>query len=89
LATTPSAGGAGTRQDLRALVASEVDLKRIAADTKAPPAAQVAAAVALLDRGWGRPRQALELGIRRTMDDMSDDELLTIVNGVDDQKLVN
>jgi hypothetical protein len=86
LATTPSAGGAGTRQDLRALVASEVDLKRIAADTKAPPAAQVAAAV---DRGWGRPRQALELGIRRTMDDMSDDELLTIVNGVDDQKLVN
>jgi hypothetical protein len=32
-------------------------LARIAADTKAPPAAQVAAACALLDRGWGKPLQ--------------------------------
>jgi hypothetical protein len=49
----------------------------------------VTAAIALLDRAWGRPHQAIELGIRRTMDDMSDDELLAIVNGADDQKLAN
>jgi hypothetical protein len=29
---------------------------------KAPPAARVAAANALLDRGWGKARQALEMG---------------------------
>ena len=37
----------------------------------------------------GRPDQAIERGIRRTMDDMSDDELLSIVNGVDEQKLLS
>jgi hypothetical protein len=35
-------------------------LARIAADSTAPPAAQVAAANALLDRGWGRPMRAVE-----------------------------
>ena len=34
-------------------------LERIATDTTAPAAAQVAAAVALLDRAWGRPAQRL------------------------------
>ncbi len=29
--------------------------------SKAPPAARIAAAVALLDRGWGKPGQAMEL----------------------------
>jgi len=51
------------------------------------PPAQVSAAIALLDRGWGRPRQALEVGINRTsLDEMSDAELLSIVNGTDEQK---
>jgi hypothetical protein len=35
-------------------------LARICTDTAAPPAAQVAAANALLDRGWGKPKQAVE-----------------------------
>jgi hypothetical protein len=35
-------------------------LIRIASDRDAPPAAQVAAAQALLDRGWGRPSQVIE-----------------------------
>jgi hypothetical protein len=35
-------------------------LARIAADTAAPPAAQIAAANALLDRAWGRPTQPVE-----------------------------
>jgi hypothetical protein len=34
-------------------------LARICGDETAPPAAQVAAATALLDRGWGRPMQAI------------------------------
>jgi hypothetical protein len=35
-------------------------LARIAGDATAPPAAQVAAANALLDRAWGRPTQPVE-----------------------------
>jgi hypothetical protein len=35
-------------------------LARIADDKTAPPAAQVAAANALLDRAWGRPSQPVE-----------------------------
>lgn len=36
-------------------------LARIAGDESQPPAAIVAASVALLDRGWGRPMQTTEL----------------------------
>ena len=65
-------------------------LKRIAANKKAPPAAQVSAAIALLDRSWGRPHQALEVGINRaSLDEMSDDELLAIAAGADDQTLTS
>jgi hypothetical protein len=35
-------------------------LATIHKDKKAPPSARVAAANALLDRGWGKPKQALE-----------------------------
>ena len=31
----------------------------IAADPEAPPAARVAASTAILDRGWGKPSQAI------------------------------
>jgi hypothetical protein len=37
-------------------------LETIHKNPKAPPAARVAAANALLDRGWGKARQALEGG---------------------------
>jgi hypothetical protein len=37
-------------------------LARICADETAAPAAQVAAANALLERGWGKPRQAIDHG---------------------------
>ena len=37
-------------------------LETIHKNPKAPPAARVAAANALLDRGWGKSRQALEMG---------------------------
>jgi hypothetical protein len=41
---------------------------------------RVAAAIALLDRGWGRPAQAVDLNIRKTVREMSDDELLAIAS---------
>lgn len=37
-------------------------LAEIATDASAPAAARVSAAVALLDRGFGKPTQAVELG---------------------------
>jgi len=38
-------------------------LVEIMTDTKAPAAARVAAAVAVLDRGWGRPPQAVAVAV--------------------------
>jgi hypothetical protein len=42
-------------------------LARICTDTAAPPAAQVSAANALLDRGWGKPKQAVEASVGMTL----------------------
>jgi hypothetical protein len=36
-------------------------LASVMVDAKTPPAARVAAATALLDRGWGKPGQGLEI----------------------------
>jgi Family of unknown function (DUF5681) len=46
-----------TRQHTPEVIAALVG---ICSDPKAPPAARVAAATAILDRGWGKPRQHLE-----------------------------
>jgi hypothetical protein len=55
-------------------------LERIAADLKAPPAAQVAAAVALLDRAWGRPSQAVDLNMQnKPIEERTDTELMAVV----------
>ncbi len=40
-------------------------LARIADDKTAPPAAQVAAANALLDRGWGKPVQTVDVPVHQ------------------------
>ena len=37
-------------------------LADVCRDEKAPPSARVAASTALLDRAWGRPSQAVEIG---------------------------
>lgn len=42
-----------TEDSIKALV-------RVRDDTKAPPAAVVAASTALLDRGWGKPTQPID-----------------------------
>jgi hypothetical protein len=39
-------------------------------DPKAPPAARIGAATAVLDRGWGRPTQSIEGQVGLTFEGM-------------------
>ena len=60
-------------------------LTKIMEDEQATSSARVAAAIALLDRGCGKPAQTLDL-VRREIDAremkvLSDDELLAIIHG--------
>jgi len=48
---------------------------------KAPPAARVSAATALLDRGFGRPAQAIHHSGSIAASDMTDAELAAIASG--------
>ena len=50
-------------------------------DDKAPPAARVSAAIAILDRGYGRPAQAVHQHVTRHADELSDAELIAIAIG--------
>ena len=50
-------------------------LAAIMKDTEAPPSARVAAANVILDRGYGKPPQSLDVTPRRLFDEMSDAEL--------------
>ena len=47
----------------------------------APPGVRVRAAEALLDRAWGRPTQATIAVPPRSVRDMTDEELLAIIQG--------
>ena len=38
-------------------------LKQVMKDPKAPPAARVGAATAILDRGWGKPQQQIDANV--------------------------
>jgi hypothetical protein len=49
-------------------------LKEAMADQKAPWAAKIAAAIAILDRGWGKPEQTVSANVS-VIDQMTDDEL--------------
>jgi hypothetical protein len=76
---------AKTPTDIRSLARSHTEtalkvLSGIMKEDKAPPAARVAAAQALLDRGWGKSVQHIET-TRRTVQSMSDDELANIAAG--------
>jgi hypothetical protein len=62
----------------RALTQDAIDtLAAVMKDPKAPPAARISAAVALLDRGHGRPTQAVDVSGEVAFDfsRLSDDEL--------------
>jgi hypothetical protein len=64
------------RTAARALTQEAIDtLAAVMPDQKAPPAARISAAVALLDRGQGRPPQAVELNVGCDLNRLTDDEL--------------
>ena len=47
---------------------------------RAPAAARVSAAIAVLDRGWGKPQQAIEMDWRqKSPDQMTDEELIALI----------
>jgi hypothetical protein len=48
-------------------------LKSVMTDEQKPAAARVGAAIAILDRGWGKPMQAVEATVS-VFDQMTDDE---------------
>lgn len=57
-------------------------LAGIMREPSAPHAARVAAATALMDRGWGKPHQTSDVNIRNiTAKDLSDNELANIASG--------
>jgi hypothetical protein len=57
-------------------------LSNIMHDEKAPPAARVAAANALLDRGYGKPTQPISQTLAKDPSSISDEELAAIaMNG--------
>lgn len=52
------------------------------ANAEAPPAARVSAAQALLDRGWGKAAQTVDMTVKRaTAKELPDDELANIAAG--------
>jgi len=78
---------AKTPTDIRSLARSHTEtalrvLAGIMQEPEAPPAARVSAAVALLDRGWGKPQQSVDMTVRRSIaKELSDDELADIAVG--------
>ena len=73
--------------DIRSLARSHTDsaiktLAGIMKQAKAPAAARVSAAAALLDRGWGKPQQTVDMTVRKAIaKELSDDELADIAVG--------
>jgi Family of unknown function (DUF5681) len=67
------------RTAARALTQEAVDtLAAVMRDGRAPATARISAAVALLDRGHGRPSQAVDLNIGCDLGRLTDDELETL-----------
>jgi hypothetical protein len=70
------------RERVRIHAGAAIDtLLAVMHDDKAPPAARVSAAVAILDRGYGRPAQAVHQHVTRHADELSDAELIAIATG--------
>lgn len=78
---------AKTPTDIRSLARSHTEkainvLVGIMQEPKAPQAARVAAAQALIDRGWGKATQVIDATVRnKSAQQMSDDELADIAAG--------
>ena len=73
--------------DIRSLARShtEAALKTLAGimnQSEAPAAARVSAATALLDRGWGKPSQTVDMTVRKAIArELTDDDLADIAAG--------
>jgi hypothetical protein len=83
---------AKTPTDIRSLARSHTakavrTLAGIMNEARAPAAARVSAAIALLDRGWGKPEQSLEITNKRDIREYSDAELLAIATRSSDGDL--
>jgi len=60
-------------------------LRGIMEDIKAPPAARIAAAIAILDRGFGRPHQMSEIvTVQKPVSEMSDEELIARIRELEE-----
>lgn len=81
---------AKTIKEIQSLARNHTDaavkvLAGIMNQTNCTPAARVAAATALLDRGWGKPAQTVDMTVRRQIaKELSDDELADIAVGSSD-----
>jgi hypothetical protein len=63
-------------------------LKSVMKDESKPAAARVGAAIAILDRGWGKPTQAVEANVN-IFDQMTDDEqriMLAALKAAEEEK---
>ena len=61
-------------------------LKEIMENADIQAAARVSAAVALLDRGWGKPAQTVDMTVRKQIaKDLVDDELAMIATSEPDK----
>jgi hypothetical protein len=83
---------AKTPTDIRSLARSQTakvvrTLAGIMNEARAPAAARVSAAIALLDCGWGKPEQSLEITNKRDIREYSDAELLAIATRSSDGDL--
>jgi hypothetical protein len=73
--------------EIRSLARSHTDkalktLAEIMDNAEINPSARVNAAIALLDRGWGKPQQTVDMTVRRQIaKELSDDELADIAVG--------
>lgn len=73
--------------EIRSLARSHTEkalkvLKEIMEGAEINPSARVSAAVALLDRGWGKPQQTVDMTVRKQIaKELSDDELADIAVG--------
>ena len=61
-----------------AAVAKDPTLNEAMADPKAPWSAKITAAIAVLDRGWGKPEQTVSANVS-VFDQMTDDEQKTML----------
>lgn len=57
-------------------------LKNVLKSADSPPAAKVSAATVILDRGWGKPKETVDMTVKQTLEDLV---LASMRRGKDDE----